>query len=220
MTSLITPFPQDPKERLLILFPEDLLFLSVDEERTTVTYEVTGNSRDGQTGTELRSGEQLWVMKINSKEEKKKKNTQKSSVFLFFFWRENSPWLESRQRRNPLCWGGYSLKSQVRPRKERAAGKGSLQTPEGTSLPGGWGSRGCSEKLSSTLEVLTICQDMVLGVPTELRDPEVPPAPPHWGSDKKHTSLVLKLAPRMAYFGEVSFPQLRGVAQVCRSPFQ
>lgn len=86
MTSLITPSPQDPKERLLILFPEDLLFLSVDEERTTVTYEVTGNSRDGQTGTELRSGEQLWVMKINSKEEKKKrKTTQKSSVFLFFF---------------------------------------------------------------------------------------------------------------------------------------
>lgn len=39
MTSLITPSPQDPKERLLILFPEDLLFLSVDEERTTVTYE-------------------------------------------------------------------------------------------------------------------------------------------------------------------------------------
>lgn len=138
MTSLITPSPQDPKERLLILFPEDLLFLSVDEERTTVTYEVTGNSRDGQTGTELRSGEQLWVMKINSKEEKKKKkNHPEKQCFPFLFRRENSPWLESRQRRNPLCWGGYSLKSQVRPRKERAAGKGSLQTPEDTSLPGG-----------------------------------------------------------------------------------
>lgn len=90
MTSLITPFPQDPKERLLILFPEDLLFLSVDEERTTVTYEVTGNSRDGQTGTELRSGEQLWVMKINSKEEKKKK-TPRKAVFSFSFFEGKTP---------------------------------------------------------------------------------------------------------------------------------
>lgn len=113
MTSLVTPFPQDPKERLLILFPEDLLFLSVDEERTTVTYEVTGNSRNGQISTELRSGEQLWVMKINSRGKKGRKH--RKAVFSFHFWRENSPWWESRERRNPLCWGGYSLKLQVSP---------------------------------------------------------------------------------------------------------
>lgn len=91
MTSLITPSPQDPKERLLILFPEDLLFLSVDEERTTVTYEVTGNSRDGQTGTELRSGEQLWVMKINSREEKKKEKPPRKAVFSFSFSKGKLP---------------------------------------------------------------------------------------------------------------------------------
>lgn len=83
MTSLITPFPQDPKERLLILFPEDLLFLSVDEERTTVTYEVTGNSRNGQISTEVRSGEQLRVMKINSKEKKEERIEKQSFLFVF-----------------------------------------------------------------------------------------------------------------------------------------
>lgn len=39
MVQTATGCTGDPKERLLILFPEDLLFLSVDEERTTVTYE-------------------------------------------------------------------------------------------------------------------------------------------------------------------------------------
>ncbi|XP_042739231.1 probable pleckstrin homology domain-containing family N member 1 [Lagopus leucura] len=39
MVQMATGCTEDPKERLLILFPEDLLFLSVDEERTTVTYE-------------------------------------------------------------------------------------------------------------------------------------------------------------------------------------
>lgn len=58
----------------------------MDKERTAITYEVTRHSANGQISKELReagSGEQLWVVKMNSKEKRGKPEEKQCFPFLF-----------------------------------------------------------------------------------------------------------------------------------------
>ncbi|XP_064381569.1 uncharacterized protein LOC135330731 isoform X2 [Dromaius novaehollandiae] len=88
----------DSEERLLILFPEDLLFLSVVKERTAITYELSnrGDRENGQRNKELRgagSSEQLWETKksLNIKDKKEKSEENIKALFFFSFLKGKLP---------------------------------------------------------------------------------------------------------------------------------